>query len=122
MGYLTRNVAPTLGWFLQRITAIFLAFGLLVHFWVLHFVIERPVTFAKVQERMLTPGWVIFDLLLLVFVLYHALNGLWNIIIDYNPSPAFRKVLGWGIFIFGLALLIIGIYALIPFTLNGGAG
>ena len=122
MGYLTRNVAPTRGWFLQRITAIFLAFGLLVHFWVLHFVIERPVTFAKVQERMLTPGWVIFDLLLLVFAIYHALNGLWNVIIDYNPSPAFRKVLGWGIFIFGLALLIVGIYALIPFTLSGGTG
>lgn len=121
MGYLTRNVAPTLGWYLQRITAIFLAFGLLVHFWVLHFVIERPVTFAKVQERMLTPGWVIFDLLLLIFAVYHGLNGLWNVIIDYNPPAGLRKFLGWLFFIVGLALVIVGFYALIPFTVNGGA-
>jgi succinate dehydrogenase / fumarate reductase membrane anchor subunit len=122
MGYLTRNVSPTLGWFLQRITAIFLAFGLFVHFWVLHFVIERPVTFVKVQERMLTPGWVIFDLLLLIFAVYHALNGLWNVVIDYNPSAGLRNFLGWLFFIVGLALVIVGIYALIPFTLNGGTG
>jgi len=120
MGYLTRNVAPTLGWYLQRITAIFLAFGLLVHFWVLHFVIERPVTFVKVQERMLTPGWVIFDLLLLIFAVYHGLNGLWNVIIDYNPPAGLRKFLGWLFFIVGLALVIVGFYALIPFTVNGG--
>ena len=122
MGYLTRNVAPTLGWFLQRISAIFLALGLLVHFWVLHFVIERPVTFLKVQERLLTPGWVVFDLILLIAAVYHALNGLWNVIIDYNPSTTLRKIIGWVFFIIGLALIIIGIYALIPFSLNGGAG
>ena len=122
MGYLTRNVAPTLGWFLQRVSAIFLALGLLVHFWVLHFVIERPVTFLKVQERLLTPGWVVFDLILLIAAVYHALNGLWNVIIDYNPSTTLRKIIGWVFFIIGLALIIIGIYALIPFSLNGGAG
>ncbi len=120
MGYLTRNVAPTLGWFLQRISAIFLALGLLVHFWVLHFVIERPVTFLKVQERLLTPGWIVFDLLLLTAAVYHALNGLWNVIVDYNPSSTLRKIIGWVFFIIGFALIIIGIYVLIPFSLNGG--
>lgn len=121
MGYLTRNAAPTLGWFLQRISAIFLALGLLVHFWVLHFVIERPVTFLKVQDRLLTPGWVVFDLLLLTAVVYHALNGLWNVIIDYNPSTTMRKLIGWVFFIIGFALILIGIYALIPFSLSGGS-
>jgi succinate dehydrogenase / fumarate reductase, membrane anchor subunit len=121
MGYATRNVASTFGWFMQRITALFLAVGLLIHFWVLHFAIERPVTFEKVQERLLSGGWVFFDLLLLAAGLYHALNGVWNILTDYNPTPTLRKIYGWGLTVIGIGLLVYGYIALMPFTMNGGA-
>ncbi len=120
MGYLTRNVASTLGWYLQRVSAILISVGLLVHFWVLHFTMTRPVTFEKVQERLLSPGWVTFDLILLAAVIYHGLNGLWNILTDYNPSPALRKFYGWLIVAIGLLLVYFGYVILMPFATAGG--
>jgi len=120
MGNLTRNVSPAFNWFMQRITAIILAVGLLAHFYVLHFAIERPVTFEKIQERLLTQGWFLFDIILLLAVVYHALYGLFNVICDYNPGEIFRKILGWVLFIVGLILVVYGIMALLPFTQSGG--
>jgi len=120
MGNLTRHTSPAFNWFMQRITAIILAIGLLVHFYVLHFAIERPITFEKVQERLLTPGWVLFDLILLASAVYHGLFGLFNVICDYNPGETFRKIIGWFFFIVGVVLLIYGIMALLPFTQRGG--
>ncbi len=120
MGKLIRNISPAFNWFMQRITGLILAAGLFVHFWVLHFAIDRPVTFEKVQERLLTRGWVIFDIILLCAVLYHALHGLFNIISDYNPPPAVKKLAGWGLTILGILLVIYGVMALLPFTRQGG--
>ncbi|MBN2571962.1 MAG: succinate dehydrogenase, hydrophobic membrane anchor protein [Ignavibacteriales bacterium] len=120
MGYLTRNTSHSFGWFMQRISAIFLAAGLLIHFWVLHFTIERPVTFEKVQSRLHSPMWIVFDILLLAAAIYHALNGAWNITLDYNPSASFKKVFGWFLFFIGVALVGIGVYIIIPFSIVGG--
>ena len=53
-------------WLFQRVSAAFLVIGLAVHFLVLHFMIERPVTMAKVAERLQAPGWMVFDSLLLL--------------------------------------------------------
>jgi len=120
MGYLTRNIAATLSWYLQRVTAILISIGLAVHFWVLHYAIERPVTFEKVQERLMSPGWLLFDLLLLSAVVYHGLNGLFNVLTDYNPSPMRKKIYGWGLTLIGLALVVYGYVIIMPFTQAGG--
>ncbi|MFQ6618847.1 MAG: succinate dehydrogenase, hydrophobic membrane anchor protein, partial [Fidelibacterota bacterium] len=82
-------------WLFQRITAIFLVIGLVVHFYVLHFVIEGDITFEKVASRLSSPWWITFDLLLLAAVIYHGLNGVWGIILDYNPRVTARKWIGW---------------------------
>jgi len=105
---------------MQRITGLILTVGLFIHFWVLHFAIDRPVTFEKVQERLLTPGWVLFDMVLLVAVIYHAFHGLFNVISDYNPGSTTKKVIGWGLTFIGIGLVIYGFIALMPFTRQGG--
>ncbi len=120
MGKLIRNIGPAFHWYMQRITAMILVVGLFVHFWVLHFAIERPVTFEKVQDRLLSPGWVLFDVVILMAAIYHAFNGLFNVISDYNPRPAVKKIIGWGLTFLGACIVIYGIYALLPFTRQGG--
>ena len=116
MSVLKVSVAHTLGWFLQRVSALFIVIGMFVHFWVLHYFLDKPLSFDKVVARLTSPWWVIFDSLLLITVVYHALNGIWNILTDYNPSPSLRKFYGWGLFIVGLLTVIWGLYTLIPFT------
>ncbi len=110
------STAHVFGWFMQRISALFLVVGMFVHFWVLHFFLEKPLTFEDVFARLTSPGWVIFDSLLLLAVIYHGLNGVWNVLTDYNPSKQLRKVYGWGLFLIGTATFIWGMITLIPFT------
>lgn len=103
-------------WFMQRITALIIAAGLIVHFVVLHFLIERPVTIHKVAERLQSFGWVLFDSVLLIAVIYHALYGCYNIINDFSPSErvkGFMVILFW---VIGIIAIIIGIANLLPFT------
>ncbi|RKY90015.1 succinate dehydrogenase, hydrophobic membrane anchor protein [candidate division KSB1 bacterium] len=103
-------------WFAQRLTAAFLVVGMVIHFIVLHYTIERPITFEKVILRLSSPGWVIFDILLLGAVIYHALNGVWSIMTDWNMGKKARKIWGWLLSIIGIASFFIGIYILIPFS------
>ncbi|MDD5582400.1 MAG: succinate dehydrogenase, hydrophobic membrane anchor protein [Candidatus Marinimicrobia bacterium] len=120
MGNRGRNVGLAFHWYLQRITAIILMIGLFVHFYVIHFTIDRPITFEKVQARLLSPGWLIFDSILLIAVIYHALRGFYNVICDYNPRESVKKIVSWCLTVLGIFLIIYGIYILIPFTQVGG--
>jgi len=114
MGGTVRSVG--LNWLLQRVTALILGVGLLVHFFVLHFAIERPVTFAKVQDRLSQPCWVAFDIVLLACALYHAFNGLRGVVMDYAPSASARRTWTWALWIAGLAAFVFGVLALVPFA------
>lgn len=105
-------------WFLQRLTALFLVLGLIVHFVVLHFMIERPVTIEKVAERLKNPGWIVFDSILLIACLYHALNGVNSIILDFKPTTAFLRFICYFFWIAGIATAVVGIANLIPFWRN----
>ncbi len=106
----------TWGWFLQRITAFYLAFGLAVHFIYAHYVMTRPITFSQVAERLSSPWWVAFDLSLLFTVVFHGLNGLWGVLLDLNPSPFCRKLTGWVLLLAGLALSVVGAWLIVPFS------
>jgi len=103
-------------WILQRVSAVFLVIGMILHFWVVHYVDDGPLTFSVVYERLQSPFWIIFDSLLLIAVVYHALNGIWSIVLDWNPSKSKRQFLGWFLSAVGIITFIIGIYTLIPFT------
>jgi len=101
-------------WFMQRITAIILVIGLAVHFWVLHYGLERPLTFEKVAERLNSAGWILFDSILLLACLYHAFNGLYSILLDFNPNKETRKTAYIVLLSAGIILGVFGIVILIP--------
>jgi len=77
-----------INWYLQRITGAALLLLLIMHFWVEHFsadVRHGELNFQTVQTRFFhNPWFVTVDILFLLFALYHGLNGLRNIILDYS--------------------------------------
>lgn len=103
-------------WLVQRLSGLFLALAMVVHFLDYHFVLGRPVTFEKVVGRLQSPGWVIFELVFLALVIYHGLNGLWGVVSDYSPRAGVRYVLGWALTLFGLATFAIGSLVLAYFV------
>ncbi len=108
------------GWYWQRITGGILAIGMIVHFWVQHFVNPGMVTFEIVSNRLAMPSWKIFDWILLICAIWHGYFGIWNIISDYNPKKitkyAWITIL-WIISIFGF---IYGTWVI--FSIKGTGG
>lgn len=68
---------------------------------------------AYVAERWANIGWRIYDGLLLAFAFAHGVNGLRQVLNDFIHTPTGRTILNWGLFIFWLAVTVIGFIALI---------
>ena len=80
-----RNV---IGWYLQRITGALLIVLLAAHFWVEHFMTAElrrgDLTYEVTLGRISNPVWQFIDIAFLLVALYHGLNGLRGIILDYS--------------------------------------
>ncbi len=111
-----------LSWAMQRFTALLVGIFIVVHLWLLHFTAQatsgEPVTLISVRERMASPWYFILDVLLLASLLYHSLNGLRSVLIDWGVGSRSGKVLSGTLLVIGILLLVYGIWALIPFTLG----
>jgi succinate dehydrogenase / fumarate reductase membrane anchor subunit len=99
-------------WLFQRVTAVILALGLIVHFAVVHFTVKRPLSFDQIRERLATPTWAILDGILLLCAIYHGLNGIMGIYGDYNPRPGARKFVAGMLSVVGALAFAYGIYVL----------
>ena len=80
-----RNVVS---WYLQRITGALLVILLAAHFWVEHFLSAQlrrgDLTYEAILGRISNPVWQFIDVAFLLVALYHGLNGLRNIVLDYS--------------------------------------
>jgi len=61
-------------------------------------------------ERSRQGLWVGIYIALLIFGLYHALNGLRNIILELTPSARISRIVTGVIIIIGIAAFILGTY------------
>ena len=75
-------------WYAQRITGVVLIPLLIAHFWVEHFMsatlLRGDLTYAVILHRIANPWWQAVDIGFLVIALYHGLNGLYGIVLDYG--------------------------------------
>ena len=100
-------------WLLQRLSGLFLTFFISVHIVALHFLRQGSVDAASVLDRLRdSPPIVVFYLLFTGIVIFHALNGVWGIMLDFAPSTAGRWLLRcvlWavGLFTFGYGAIVL---------------
>lgn len=101
-------------WFIQRISGLFLAFFLITHLNVHHLFHDITkhgiINFGSVSENLASSSvfWKIFYFLFIPFVVFHAMNGLWQIVADFRlsrSSAILVKILLW---LLGIALVVIG--------------
>ena len=105
-------------WFLQRITALLLVMGMSVHFFAFHFSPGRYASryYDEIVNRFCSPGWITFHVCLLALVVFHGLNGLWGILVDFNLSKRTNYFSRQALWFTGFVLFGIGIYILIWFA------
>jgi len=104
----------TAAWFFQRITGAVLLFGMIIHFWTMHYSGAEQITYEFVLKRISDPYWKTFDLILLASVIWHGLSGIWGISVEYagskDSSALLLKFFQAIILLSGLLLTVTGIY------------
>ena len=107
-------------WVMQRLTGVLVGIFISIHIWMLHFTAEatsgNPVTFESVRSRMASPWYVTLDLLLLASLVYHALNGVRAVLLDWGVGARSEKKLTGILVALGVIMFAYGAVAIIPFV------
>jgi len=86
-------------WLLHRISGLAVVFYLLMHIVVISTVLWGTGSFDATMQTLKQPIFAAGELLLVVAILYHGLNGLRIILLDLGVGIRHQKILFWGAFV-----------------------
>jgi len=106
----TRRSGPAFwAWFLQRITAILLLPLLFLHMIVNHYMDPSTAIQVKdVEANVRMVSFFVVDHILLLFGLFHGLNGARNVAYDYLNEDRHRKLVNIALVIVGVVTYVYG--------------
>jgi succinate dehydrogenase / fumarate reductase membrane anchor subunit len=90
-------------WILQRLTAVLLIIFLGVHIWVNNF----STDWSAFLRAMI-------DLSLLALALFHGLNGVRTIVLDFDVGSQGRRYLSVSLVMLGFAAFLFGVFGFLP--------
>jgi succinate dehydrogenase / fumarate reductase cytochrome b subunit len=96
-------------WILHRVTGIGLVVYLMIHVWGLRALGDREAFNALITEYH-SPIFKLGEFLLLAAVVYHAMNGLRIVLIDFLGWAPQQKKLFWTLGLVALVLIAVGGY------------
>ena len=100
-------------WLGQRVTAVLVMVTIAVHLILTHYIAIGELSFANIGRRLGATAVLLNDIVLLVAVVYHALNGVRMVVLDYGLSgAASRRAFGAALWIVGAVTVGYGIWAL----------
>ena len=100
-------------WLGQRVTAVVILITIMVHLVLTHFVAIGELSFDNIGERLASTAVLVNDVLLLVAVVYHALNGVRMVVLDWGLSgQGVRRGFDALLWVVGIVAVIFGIWAL----------
>jgi succinate dehydrogenase hydrophobic anchor subunit len=105
--------------FIQLISGVLIAVLLGIHMVIQH--LDAILGFFKIDVKDATSWtsmidrskqglWAAIYIALLIFALYHAFNGLRNIILELTPSPRADRIVTVILIILGVIFLCLGVY------------
>ena len=102
-------------WLAQRVSGLFLAYALAVHLWAVHVVARGDLSWETITARLQDDtSWTVYYLLFIPAAVFHAANGIWSVLLDYDPPPGLRAWLLAALWGGGLALLVYGYAGIRP--------
>ncbi|MEL6150410.1 MAG: succinate dehydrogenase, cytochrome b556 subunit, partial [Chloroflexota bacterium] len=99
-------------WVLHRLTGIGVVFFLVIHVVDTSWAVFYPELYVHAIATYQTPLFTVAEFGLIAAVVYHALNGLRIIIMDYRPQWwKYQKMAAWAVIV-GTLVLLIPVFAL----------
>ena len=119
VGTLYRGGEGMWTWVLHRITGVSVFFFLLVHVLDTALVRVSPEAYDLVIASYKTPIVNLLEIGLVGAVLYHALNGLRIILVDFwAKGPRYQRQMTWAIGTVWVVLMVPGTYFMIKHTVE----
>ena len=96
---LARNAGGMWPWLGQRVTAVLVIVTIMVHLVLTHMFASIPLTFDDIGDRLASGAVLVNDVVLLFAVLFHGLNGVRMVVLDWGlsrrrPAHLRRRALG----------------------------
>jgi succinate dehydrogenase hydrophobic membrane anchor protein len=99
-------------WLGQRVTAVVVMVTVGVHLVLTHLFAIGELSFENIADRLANSAVLVNDVLLLFAVLFHALNGVRMVVLDYAHLGKGRRAFDALLWVIGVAVGIYGIWAL----------
>jgi succinate dehydrogenase / fumarate reductase cytochrome b subunit len=93
---------------LMRISGLALALYLFMHLYVLTNLLEGPATFNQLMKMTQSPLIKFLELVLLGGVVYHAVNGIRILGVDFFSAAKHHKTWFWVMIISGVGIFLFG--------------
>lgn len=118
-GTLYRGREGMWSWVAHRITGVAVFFFLFVHVLDTALVRVSPTAYDKVIDSYKTPIVNFLEVGLTGAVLFHALNGIRLILVDFwSKGPKYHRVMLWSIMILWLVIMVPGTYFMTKHTIE----
>ena len=102
-------------WLFQRITAVLLIVCLAIHLTYTHILNIGETNSANIAARLASLGITVVDIILLASAVFHALNGVRMVLMDYGfTSRKSAMSLSLALWVVGIAAFTYGLWALWP--------
>ena len=110
---LHRSAGGMWPWLTQRLTAVVVVVTIAVHLALTHYVAIGQLSFENIAARLAGGAVLVNDVLLLLAVVYHALNGARMVVLDWGlSSRGARLAFDVVLWVAGGVTVVYGIWAL----------
>ncbi len=100
-------------WLLNRLTGILIIFYLILHVWVTHHLAHGPEKYGQVMRFLANPFFTLLEIGLVGVVLYHAMNGIRILLVDFGKAALAQQRTFWVLMIVGVALFIFSVWQMV---------
>ncbi len=98
-------------WFLQAASGMLLVILLGTHMVANHFVVEGGLrTYADVVAYLTNPIILVWEVIFLIIVTFHAMLGVRSVLLDLGPGPGLRRALNLALTVLGILMVTYGIW------------
>jgi len=104
---------------LRRFTGIALVLYLFMHMWVIGSINQGPEVFNSRLNIVQTPFFKLAEIALLAAVVYHGLDGIRLLMVNWFKITEYRKSLFYAAFALSVLLVIAGGIPILLFMLEG---
>jgi succinate dehydrogenase / fumarate reductase cytochrome b subunit len=107
-------------WLLNRITGVAITFYLAIHIWVIHHLYQGEEGFNRVMHVVSSPVFKLLEIGLLGIILYHAMNGIRILIVEWGGGARSHKKLFWWMTAIAAGGLVFGAFPILKLAIGGG--